>query len=143
MKLSVSFLNNSVNLAWLTTFPVLNLQFLLNKIQGWPILITWSCIYKILKIKVICILITGNLIGQWFIRGTPNNFQIMTLRKRLLSIFQLSKNMDCFWELYGEYWNKNWTIDLKRKDAFISIKVICSCKDIDPYKECKCLNKLY
>ena len=38
---------------------------------------------------------------------------------------------------------KNWIIDLKRKYAFVSIKVICNCNDIDPYKECKVLNELY
>lgn len=55
--------------------------------------------------------------------------------------------MSCFWELCREYYNKimgkNWITDLKRKDAFVSVKVICNCDNIDPYKECKVLNKLY
>lgn len=55
--------------------------------------------------------------------------------------------MACFLELYREYCNKipgkNWIIGLKRKDAFVSIKVICNCKGIHPYKECKFLNELY
>ena len=54
--------------------------------------------------------------------------------------------MAWFWELYREYCNKNsgknCIIDLKRKDAFVSIKVICNCKDIDPYIEYKFLNEM-
>ena len=50
--------------------------------------------------------------------------------------------MSCFWELGREYYNKimgkNWITD-----AFVSVKVICNCDNIDPYKECKVLNKLY
>ena len=46
--------------------------------------------------------------------------------------------MSCFWELCREYYNKimgkNWITDLKRKDAFVSVKVICNCDNIDPYK---------
>lgn len=59
----------------------------------------------------------------------------------------MSKETACFLEICREYCNKisgkDCIIGLKRKDTFVSIKVICNCEGIDPYKECKFPNELY
>ena len=55
--------------------------------------------------------------------------------------------MSCFWFLYRKYCEiisgKNWIIDLKRKDAYTTIKLICNSSDINVNRQLEILNDLY
>ena len=55
--------------------------------------------------------------------------------------------MSCFWLPYRNYYDttseKNWIIDLKRKDAHTIMKIVCNQSDINVHGQLKILNELY
>ena len=59
----------------------------------------------------------------------------------------LVKKMTCFWSLYEDYRNilaeKNWIIDIKRKDEGVTIKIVANESTINVNEQLKILNDLY
>ena len=55
--------------------------------------------------------------------------------------------MTCVWSLYEDYRNilaeKNWIIDIKRKDEGVTIKIVANESTINVNEQLKILNDLY